>query len=60
MKDVIVDQIRLIREDLIKRHGGIDGYFKYCQAQERARSKRSQSRHPKKKFPSPPHRSKTR
>ena len=36
MKDEIVEQTRQIREELIKRHGGIHGYFKYCQTQERA------------------------
>jgi hypothetical protein len=29
MSDVIVDEIRRLREELINRHGGIDGYFKY-------------------------------
>src|SRR5947209_1386991 len=41
MNDVIVEQIRRIREQLINRHGGIDGYFKHCQAQERAWAARS-------------------
>ena len=40
MKEDVVEQIRQIREELIQRHGGIDGYFKYCQAQERALTKR--------------------
>jgi hypothetical protein len=44
MKDVIVEPIRRIREELIKRYGGIDGYFKHCQAQERARTRRPRLR----------------
>ena len=34
MNDVIVEPIRRVREELINRYGGIDGYFKHCQAQE--------------------------
>jgi hypothetical protein len=47
VKDDIVDPIRKVREQLIDGHGGIDGYFKYCQAQERAlltRGKRRRTR----------------
>jgi hypothetical protein len=44
MKDVIVEPIRRIREELIERYGGIDGYFKHCQAQERARTTRARLR----------------
>lgn len=44
MKDVIVDPIRRIREELIKRYGGIEGYFKHCQAQDRARTARPKPR----------------
>lgn len=40
----IVEQVRRIREELIRHHGGIDGYFKHCQAQERARATRSKPR----------------
>jgi hypothetical protein len=36
MNDIIVEEVRRIREELIERHSGIDGYFKYCQAQDRA------------------------
>ncbi len=43
----IVEQIRRVREELIKRYGGIDGYFKHCQAQERARTPRPSARHRK-------------
>lgn len=41
MKDVIVDEVRKVREELIQRYGGIDGYFKHCQAQDRARNRRA-------------------
>ena len=44
MNDVIVEEIRRVREELIKRYGGIDGYFKHCQAQERALAVRSKPR----------------
>ena len=44
MNDEIVEPIRQIREELIKRHGGIDGYFKHCQAQDRARAARAKRR----------------
>lgn len=36
MTDDIVEPIRQVREELINRHGGIEGYFEHCQAQERA------------------------
>ena len=36
MSDEIVEQVRRVREQLIERYGGIDGYFKHCQAQDRA------------------------
>jgi hypothetical protein len=48
MSDVIVDEIRRVREELIRRYGGIDGYFKRCQAQERAQRSRSKARRRKK------------
>jgi hypothetical protein len=41
MDDVIVEEVRRVREELIEQYGGIDGYFKRCQAQERARTGRS-------------------
>ncbi len=36
MNDEIVEQVRRVREELIERFGGIEGYFKHCQAQKRA------------------------
>lgn len=47
MKDVIVEPIRQVREELIERYGGIDGYFKHCQDQELARVTRAKSRRSK-------------
>lgn len=44
MKDDIVEEIRQIREALIKRYGGIEGYFRHCQALDRAWAARSKSR----------------
>lgn len=44
MSDIIVEEVRRIREELIDRYGGIDGYVKHCQAQDRARATRAKSR----------------
>jgi hypothetical protein len=44
MNDIIVEEVRRVREELIERYGGIDGYFKHCQAQERAQAARQKSR----------------
>ncbi len=46
----IVEQVRRVREQLIQRYGGIDGYFKHCQALDRAWSARSKSRRRKETF----------
>ena len=40
MADPILDEIRRVREDLIKKHGGLDGYFAYVQKLDRARRRR--------------------
>jgi len=39
----IVEHGRQVREELIERYGGIEGYFKHCQALDRAASKRTKS-----------------
>jgi hypothetical protein len=44
MANVNVERIREIREELITRYGGIEGYFKHCQAQDRALAARSKNR----------------
>lgn len=43
MSDDIVENIRQVREELIQRHGGIDGYSKHCQTLDRAWAARSKS-----------------
>lgn len=40
----IIKAARKVREALINRHGGIEGYFEYCQALDRARLARSKPR----------------
>ena len=49
MKDVIVEEVRRVRAELIERHGGIDGYVKHCQEQERrlAAAKKSRRQKPR-------------
>jgi len=49
MSDVIVEPIRRIREKLIRRYGGIDGYFRHCQAQESAVAGRHRPRNRKRR-----------
>lgn len=44
MSDVIVEEARRVREELIEHYGGIDKYFKHCQAQDRARAARAKVR----------------
>jgi hypothetical protein len=44
MNHEIVEEVRQVREQLIERYGGIDGYFKHSQAQERARRSKAQRR----------------
>jgi len=50
MSDPILEEIWRVREELIKRHGGLDGYFAYVQKLDRAhrrrgRGSRSQKAH---------------
>jgi len=45
MTDPIVDEVRRVREELIERHGGLDGYLRYCAQQDRRRA-RQQKRPP--------------
>jgi len=35
--DSNVEEVRRVREELIKRHGGLDGYMKHLQAMDRER-----------------------
>ncbi len=43
-----IEEVRRVREELIERYGGIDGYFNHCQAQERTQVSRVKSRRRKK------------
>jgi hypothetical protein len=56
MADPILDEIWRVREELIKKHGGLDGYFAYIQKLDRARRRREQRQKSKKP---PPQRVKT-
>ena len=40
MTDPILDEIWRVREELIKKHGGLKGYFKYVQKLDRAHQAR--------------------
>jgi hypothetical protein len=40
----IVEHIRRVRAKLIRRYGGIEGYFQHCQALDRASAGRAKSR----------------
>jgi hypothetical protein len=40
MADPILDEIWRVREELIKKHGGWEGYFKYIQKLDRAHRNR--------------------
>jgi hypothetical protein len=47
--DDIVEEVRRVRQELIKRFGGIKGYFQHCQAQERAFARRVERKNDKKR-----------
>lgn len=36
-RDVIVDEVRRVREVLVRRYGGLDGWIEHLQEMERAR-----------------------
>ena len=40
MPDPILDEIWRVREELLKKHGGLDGYFRYVKKLERAHRRR--------------------
>ena len=44
MTDVIVEEVRRVREELIRSFGGIDGYFQHCQSLDRAAAGRGKPR----------------
>lgn len=40
MSDPILDEIARVRQELVKKHGGLDGYIRYVQKLDRARRKK--------------------
>ena len=42
MADPILDEIWRVREELVKKHGGPEGYFNYILKLDRARRRRAQ------------------
>lgn len=38
MNDPIVDEVRRVREELIQRYGGLEGYLRHCEEQDRRRT----------------------
>ena len=38
--DVIVDEVRRVRDDLVKKYGGLDGWIQHLQAMDRERRKK--------------------
>jgi len=41
MTDPVVDEVRRVRQELIRRYGGLEGYLKHCEAQERRHTSES-------------------
>jgi hypothetical protein len=37
MSDPILDEIARVRQELVKKHGGVEGYFQHIQKLDRAR-----------------------
>jgi hypothetical protein len=37
--DVIVEEVRRVRDELVKRYGGLDGWIQHLQAMDRARAR---------------------
>jgi hypothetical protein len=48
MADPILEEIWRVREELIKQHGGLEGYLDYIQQRERERRQREQQRQQRK------------
>src|SRR5437773_1012743 len=47
MSDPILEEIWRVREQLIQRHGGVKGYFRYVQKLDRSRRQRGRQQLPK-------------
>lgn len=39
MNDHVVDEVRRVREELILLHGGLAGYLRFCEEQDRPRKR---------------------
>ena len=48
MSDPIIEEVWRVREELIKRYGGMDGYVKHIQAMDRARLRKAKGAHRRK------------
>ena len=46
--DVIVDEVRRVREELVKRYGGLDGWIEHLQEMDRERARKAKQRTVKK------------
>ena len=40
-RDVIVDEVRRVRAELVKRYGGLDGWIDHLQAMDQIRTSKS-------------------
>jgi hypothetical protein len=49
--DVIVDEVRRVRDELVKRYGGLDGWIEHLQAMDRERARKAKRRTVKKPIP---------
>ena len=47
-RDVIVDEVRRVREELVKRYGGLDGWIEHLQQMDRERASKGKQRTVKK------------
>ena len=45
MKDAMLEEIWRVREELIKRHGGVHGYLNYLRTLDRNRARRAKRAH---------------
>jgi hypothetical protein len=43
-RDVIVDEVRRVRDQVVKRHGGLDGWIAHLQAMDRSRRHKAKKR----------------
>jgi hypothetical protein len=43
-KDLIVEEARRVREELVKKHGGLDGWIDHLQELDKARGRKTKTR----------------